>query len=87
MIYISYIYIVYINRILMKVTAIIPDDIIKDVKNFTDGKNITDSLIKALNDWLYAKRIEKLNKELSKNPIRFKEGFTAEGIRKLNNRI
>jgi hypothetical protein len=87
MIYISYIYIVLINRIFMKVTAIIPDDIIKDVQLYTEGKNITDSLIKALNDWLYAKRIEKLNNELSKKPVRFKDGFTAEGIRKLNNRI
>ena len=71
----------------MKVTAIIPDDIIRDVQSFTEGKNITDSLIKALNDWLYAKRIEKLNNELSKKPVRFTEGFTAEGIRELNNRI
>lgn len=71
----------------MKVTAIIPDEIIRDVQKFTEGKNITDSLIKALNDWLYTKRIEFLNKEVSENPVRFKEGFTAEGIRKLNKRI
>ena len=71
----------------MKVTAIIPDDIIRDVQSFTKGKNITDSLIKALNDWLYAKRIEKLNNELSKKPVRFTAGFTAEGIRESNNRI
>ena len=82
----SYISIVYKNRIIMKVTAIIPDDIINDVRSFTGGKNITDSLIKALNDWLYAKRIEKLNQELSKNPVKFDEGFTAKGIRDLNNR-
>jgi hypothetical protein len=31
--------------------------------------------------------MEKLNKELSKEPIKFKEGFTAEGIRKLNKRL
>lgn len=71
----------------MKVTAIIPDEIIRDVKKFTEGKNITDSLIKALNDWLYKKRIESLNEKLSGNPVQFKEGFSAEGIRKLNNRI
>ncbi len=71
----------------MKVTAIIPDEIISDVRKYTDGKNITDSLIKALNDWLYSKRIESLNEKLSRNPIRFKEGFSAEGIRKLNNRV
>jgi len=70
----------------MKVTAIIPDEIIEDVQQFTGGKNITDSLIKALNDWLYAKRIENLNERLSKNPVQFKKGFTADGIRKLNNR-
>ncbi len=51
------------------------------------GKNITDSLIKALNDWLYAKRIENLNDSLSKNPLQFQEGFSAEQIRNLNNRI
>jgi hypothetical protein len=70
----------------MKVTAIIPDDIIKDVQKFTEGKNITDSLITALNDWLYAKRLDMLNKELSKKPVCFIEGFSAESIRKLNNR-
>ena len=70
----------------MKVTAIIPDEIINDVRRYTEGKNITDSLIKALNDWLYAKRIENLNKNLSQNPVQFKDGFSADGIRKLSNR-
>ncbi|MCP4314075.1 MAG: DUF2191 domain-containing protein [Bacteroidetes bacterium] len=71
----------------MKVTAIIPDEIINDVRKYTEGKNITDSLIKALNDWLYAKRIENLNDRLSKNPVQFQDGFSAEQIRNLNNRI
>ena len=71
----------------MQVTAIIPDEIISDVQKFTEGRNITDSLIKALNDWLYAKRIENLHKELSKNPVQFKEGYSAESIRKRNNRV
>jgi hypothetical protein len=71
----------------MKVTAIIPDEIIRDVKKFTKGKNITDSLIKALNDWLYNKRIESLNEKLSRDPVKFREGFSAENIRKLNKRI
>ena len=71
----------------MKVTAIIPDEIIKDVQKFTEGKNITDSLIKALNDWLYAKRIENLNEKLTQNPVQFLEGYSAEGIRNLNKRV
>ena len=72
---------------IMKVTAIIPDEIIKDVKRFTDGKNITDSLVKALNDWLYQKRIDTLNEKLNHKPIQFTDGFSAEGIRNLNHRI
>jgi hypothetical protein len=70
----------------MKVTAIIPDDIVKDVQGFTQGRNITDSLIKALNDWLYSKRIEKLNQELNREPVKFIKGFTADEVRKLSNR-
>lgn len=71
----------------MKVTAIIPDDMIRDVQDFTEGKNITDSLLKALNDWLYAKRLEKLKEDLSKKPVKFDDGFSAAGIRNLSNRI
>ncbi len=71
----------------MKVTAIIPDDIIKDVQKYTEGKNITDSLVKALNDWLYAKRIEQLNNSLAEEPVKFSDGFTAKSVRKLNNRV
>ena len=70
----------------MNVTALIPDEIIHDVRKYTGGKNITESLIKALNDWLYAKRIENLNEKLSQNPIQFQDGFSAEDIRNLNNR-
>ena len=68
----------------MKVTAIIPDEIINDVKKYTGGKNITNSLIKALNDWLYRQRINHLNNDLKQNPVQFRDDFTGEEIR--NNR-
>jgi hypothetical protein len=70
----------------MKVTAIIPDEIISDVQEYTKGKNITESLIKALSDWLYIKRIQKLNNDVKKEPLQFLEGFNAETVRKLSNR-
>jgi hypothetical protein len=70
----------------MKVTAIIPDEIITDVREYTEGKNITESLIKALTDWLYIKRVQKLNSEIRKEPLRFADGFRAESIRNLSNR-
>lgn len=68
----------------MKVTALIPDEIVYDVQEYTGGKNITDSLVKALSDWLYLKRIQKLNREIQKEPLQFQEGFSAESIRELN---
>jgi hypothetical protein len=71
----------------MKVTAILPDDLIHDVKEYTGGKNITDSLVKALSDWLYTKRLEKINKGLEEEPLQFKDGYTADYIRNLNKRI
>ena len=67
----------------MKVTALIPDEIISDVQEYTEGKNITDSLIKALSDWLYIKRIQKLNSEVRKEPLQFIDSFNAEQLRNL----
>jgi hypothetical protein len=71
----------------MKVTALIPDEILKDVQEYTKGKNITDSLIKALSDWLYIKRIQKLNNDVKKEPMQFMEGFNATSVRNLSNRV
>ena len=70
----------------MKVTAIIPDDVIQDVKEFAGGKNTTESLLTALQDWLYQKRLEKLTNQLSKEPLNFQDGYSPETIRDLSNR-
>ena len=70
----------------MKVTAIIPDEIINDIQEYTDGKNITDSLIKALSDWLYIKRIQKLNNEVKNEPLKFADGYSSYKVRKLSKR-
>lgn len=70
----------------MKITAIIPDEIIADVQKYTGGKNITDSLIKALNDWLYTRRINDLDQMLVEEPLEFKDGYSASKVRKLSNR-
>jgi hypothetical protein len=67
----------------MKVTAIIPDEIISDVQEYTKGKNITDSITKALSDWLYIKRIQKLNREVREKPLQFLDGFSIEKLREI----
>jgi hypothetical protein len=68
----------------MKVTTIIPDDILDDIQKYARGRNITDCLIMVLKDWLYVKRLSSLNDEVSKNPLCFKDGFSIDEIRNSN---
>jgi len=68
----------------MKVTALIPDELVEDVKKLSGGKNITESLIIALKFYVESKNMEDLTAEIKKNPFQFRDGFTVEGIRKLN---
>jgi len=68
----------------MKVTAIIPNVLIKEVKAKSGGKTITESLIIALSDWLRIRNIEKLNKKILLKPLQFSSSFSAETIRSLN---
>ena len=77
-----------IHRILyrMKVTALLPDALVSDVQALSQGKNITDSLLKALSEWVALKRVVALDSAVKKHPFLFAEGFTAEAVRKLNRR-
>ena len=68
----------------MKVTAIFPDELISDVRELTGGKNITDSIEKALLEWIKIAKLKKLNQILQNNPLAFSEGFSAEKVRKIN---
>ena len=68
----------------MKVTALISDDIIERVRETTGGKNITESLIIALTEYLQQKEISYLTQELEKESLQFEEGFSAYKVRKQN---
>jgi len=68
----------------MKVTAIIPDQLIEEVKKVSGGRNITDSLIVALREWLEIRQIRELNAKVTKRPLSFHKGFSAGSIRELN---
>ena len=68
----------------MKVTALIPDEIIKETMKLTGGKNITESVIIALREYIASKKINYLIDEVEKEPFQFREDFTAYGIRKVN---
>ncbi|MFH0920742.1 MAG: DUF2191 domain-containing protein [Fibrobacterota bacterium] len=68
----------------MKVTAILPDALINDVKSLAQGKTITESLITALSDWSSQQHIKRLSEKVRKAPFRFAPGYSAEKIRELN---
>ena len=68
----------------MKITALIPDDLIGEVKEYTNGKNVTESLIKALSEWVNMQKIKNLNTAVSKKPLKFRKDFTPEKTRKIN---
>ena len=68
----------------MKVTAILPDVLISEVKSFSGGKNITDSLQKALTEWVKNAKIKKLNQKIETAPLSFQKGYSANSIRNLN---
>ena len=65
----------------MKVTAIIPDDLINTVKEYTQSSTITEAITIALKDWVDIYNIKELNKKIAQNPIHINNG---QQIRKIN---
>ncbi|AEF80409.1 hypothetical protein [Leadbettera azotonutricia] len=67
----------------MKVTAIIEDTLVNDVKEFTHSSTVTEAITIALRDWIDIYNIKELNKEISKKPIIIEHG---DKIREANRR-
>jgi hypothetical protein len=53
----------------MKITAIIADDLVNNVKTYTQSSNVTYAITIALKDWVDIYNIKELNKQISQNPI------------------
>lgn len=70
----------------MKVTAILPDELIADVQRHTGGKTITESLNIALSSWVRTQNIMELDRRVKEWPLEFAEDFDAQKIRELNRR-
>lgn len=68
----------------MKVTTILPDDLVKDIRNITKGKTLTESLIKALSEWISMQKIRNLNSKIEMHPLKFRSDFKAQKARELN---
>lgn len=68
----------------MKVTAIINDKLVDKVISLSKGKNITEGIVIALEDYVYRKKIEKVIGSLDNKPVEFNEGFSAKFVREIN---
>ena len=69
-----------------KVTAMIPDAVLAELKAHAPARTLTESLIKALEDWISTCKLRDLNAEVRKTAFEFIEGYNAENIRELNRR-
>lgn len=65
----------------MKVTALIPDNIIHELGALTRAKTITESLIVALQEWISLQKLKALNREIKAHPLHFQDGFSATQVR------
>ena len=68
----------------MKVTALIPETLIKEIKSYTQANTITQALVIVLSEWLENKKIAQLTEHLKVAPLKFSKGFSAQKIRGLN---
>jgi hypothetical protein len=68
----------------MKVTAIIADDLVNNVKAYTRSSTVTEAITIALKDWLDIHAVKELNKQISQNPIYIDNG---QQIREINRSI
>ena len=68
----------------MKVTALLPDTLVSDVQALSHGRNVTDSLLTALSEWVALKRIVALDAAVKNHPLQLADGFSAQAVRKLN---
>lgn len=71
----------------MKITALLPEELIDDVRKFSGGKNITESLIIALSDYINRQKVRKSIQKVKKNPLEFESNYSAEQVRKLNREL
>jgi hypothetical protein len=69
----------------MKVTAIIPDELVKETQSFSNAKNITEALTVALNSYVSLEKLKAMGEAINQKPLKFKH--TAQEIRDLNRQL
>jgi hypothetical protein len=70
----------------MKLTALIPDDLLADVRKRAGRSTTTECVIVALREWVAMKQLESVMAELRAKPLKFKSDFSAAQVRALSRR-
>ncbi len=70
----------------MKVTALIPDDLMREVRQISKGENTTQAIIIALSEWISVRKLRTLTQSIKKDPLKFCPGFSASKVRESNRR-
>jgi len=68
----------------MKVTALIPDELISSLMKYAKGATLSESLSIAIKEWINLKQIKELNDIVSYKPLEFNSSFSAKEIREIN---
>ena len=68
----------------MKVTALLPDSLVEEVRLCAQKKNLTESLLLALSEWLALQKVKSLNKKMRQSPLHFVEHYSAKTVRERN---
>jgi len=68
----------------MKVTALIPDPLIRDVRKLAPGDTLTDSLMRVLTEWTAWQKSLRVAEKVRRSPLKFKDDVTAGKLRAAN---
>lgn len=66
----------------MKVTVVIPDELVKEAQVLSNAKTITETLIIALKSYVSFQKLKEMGEEIKRNPLKFE--YSAQEIRELN---
>jgi hypothetical protein len=68
----------------MKVTALIPDPLVAEVKRLANGKTLTDSLIFALREWAETQKSLLVADKVKERPLAFRRVSRSGALRRVN---
>ena len=75
-------FVIFLFLLKMKVTVVIPDELVKEAQVLSNAKTITETLIIALKSYVSFQKLKEMGEEIKRNPLKFE--YSAQEIRELN---